>query len=739
VRKVGSDVKGVRGNLGYDQIWKRYQIKKNGDEVLFKVRFYLLLGLTLVLVASFNAPLSASAGAGQAAVPAGDTFAKEPMDTVARTIDGVGVVFQYGKPVPSFDTWDAPELTREVKRLDGQWKFSFDPQNQGVAQGWLNPDFDDSAWKPEQVPGSWDLYDTPGFGTYDGTNFGQGSAFQDGYAWYRTSVMTKADWNHKFVKLNFLGAGYKTWVYVNGKFVGAHEGGYTPFSLDISDALIPGKPTTIAVRVYRSPSFDTYTGTKPTAVRDATSVPPGPVDYWPYAGITRSVYLEASSDVTVSKLLTSAGNGKLHLDAVLYNHGTQVQKRLVATEPGIGTGGTIKLAEATLQPGEVKVLPFDFDIPLAKQWDTAHPNLYTAGVTLLKGEGLGEVDQLQGLIDDQLKGSNADQPTGLMEDRLKAFIDDRLTVQYGMRTIEVKDGKLLLNGNQVLLKGVNWHEETAAHGRSMTIPEFDTELGMVKDLNANFIRNSVYNRHPYVYEYADKNGLLVLDDIDNMWLKMSEQKLQTESYGLSRALALTMAWNQIDHPSVIMWSLQNESDIWTDRTVYRNWIADMKQAVKSVDIQNRPVTWASGSSWDPAFDLADVIGFNEYFGYFYGKNSDLGTTLDAVHKQYPDRPILITENGSWSFLGNHGSPDVSGTEEWQANNFQSHWDQIMARTDYMAGYTFWNLKDYKERENYNQVHNGISYMGLVTFDNEAKRLVYNTFKNAANPFPGGQQ
>jgi beta-glucuronidase len=685
---------------------------------MLKMRLILLLGLGLALASPFNASLFASAN--QAA---GDAFAKEPMGTAVQTIDGVGVVFQYGKPVPSFDTWDAPELTREVKQLDGQWKFAFDQQNEGVAQGWFNQGFDDSGWKPEQVPGSWDLYDTPGFGTYDGTNFGKGSAFQDGYAWYRTSVMTEADWNNKFVKLNFLGAGYKTWVYVNGKFVGAHEGGFTPFSLDVSDALIPGKPTTIAVRVYRSPSFDTYTDSKATGVRNETAGPPGPVDYWPYAGITRSVYLEASSDVTVSKLLTNAGNGKLHMNAVLYNHGTHVEQQLVAAEPGIGTGGTIKLAKATLQPGEVKVLQFDFDIPLAKQWDTAHPNLYNAGVTLLNGNGLGKVDQLEGLNDEQLKG----------------FIEDRLTVRYGMRTIEVKDGKLLLNGNQVFLKGVNWHEETAAHGRSMTIPEYDTELSMVKDLNANFIRNSVYNRHPYVYEYADKHGLLVLDDIDNMWLKMKEQKLQTESYGLSKALALTMAWNQADHPSVIMWSLQNESDIWTDRTVYRNWLADMKQAVKSVDIQNRPVTWASGSSWDPAFDLADVIGFNEYFGYFYGKNSDLGTTLDAVHKQYPNRPILITENGSWSFLGNHGSSDVKGTEEWHSNNFQSHWDQIMARTDYMAGYTFWNLKDYKERDNYNQVYNGISFMGLVTFDNEAKRLVYDTFKKAANPFPGGQQ
>jgi beta-glucuronidase len=196
-----------------------------------------------------------------------------------------------------------------------------------------------------------------------------------------------------------------------------------------------------------------------------------------------------------------------------------------------------------------------------------------------------------------------------------------------------------------------------------------------------------------------------------------------------------MAWNQANDPSVILWSLQNESTIGSDPTAYRNWLADMKQAVKSVDLQNRPVTWASSSSWDPAFDLADVIGFNEYFGYFYMKDSDLGPTLDAVHRQYPDKPILLTENGTWSIYGTHGSADTAGTEEWQANKFKLHWDQAVARKDFMAGYTFWNLKDYKERDNYNQSLNGISAMGLVTFDNESKRRVYYDFRDAVNPNP----
>jgi beta-glucuronidase len=121
------------------------------------------------------------------------------------------------------------------------------------------------------------------------------------------------------------------------------------------------------------------------------------------------------------------------------------------------------------------------------------------------------------------------------------------------------------------------------------------------------------------------------------------------------------------------------------------------------------------------------------------KDEDLGTTLDAVHRNHPNKPILITENGTWAYAEEelkHGEPTTSGTEEWQSAKFLSHWNQVTDtnRLDYMAGYTFWVLKDYKQRLGYNQQINGISTMGLMRFDNEEPRLVYETFKNAANPF-----
>lgn len=215
-----------------------------------------------------------------------------------------------------------------------------------------------------------------------------------------------------------------------------------------------------------------------------------------------------------------------------------------------------------------------------------------------------------------------------------------------------------------------------------------------------------------------------------MWLNTAEQKLQTNGYGLSAAMAVTTAWDQHNHPSVALWGLQNESDIDDgDAPIYRAWLSQMKDAIRSVDLHHRPVTWASSTSDDPAFDLADIIGFNEYFGYFYGDSTDLGPTLEDVHSRYPDVPILITENGSWSIAGTHGSADKEGTEEWQAEYHEDHWAQVIEHRDFMAGYCAWVLKDYKERDGYNQDLNGVSTMGLLGFDGTTKKAAYAAFRD----------
>jgi beta-glucuronidase len=628
----------------------------------------------------------------------------EPAGTAVRTVEGVPVVFQYGQPVPSFDVRAEVPGERDYLDLDGRWRFAFDPGDAGPSDGWMRADYDDGRWQVVDVPLPWDLYDTAGFGSYDGSGYGTGTAFRDGYAWYRVEFGAPAAWSGRFVKICFLGVSYAASVYLNGALVAEHEGGHTPFAMDVSAVLRPGAGNLLAVRVYRRPWYR-QEATGPAAISVRTELPHKPVDYWPYAGLTRGVFIEATAQVTVSKLLTSARHGRLAVAAVVFNHGAEPARRRLVLDPGAGTGGAAASRDLTLGPGEVGVVSADVPIPGARPWSPTDPQLYRLTARL------------------QDAGTVADGG----DETARAA--DSLVVRYGMRVVEVAGAQLRLNGEPVFLKGLNWHEESPERGRAMRREDYEQILDTAADLGANFLRNCGYTRHPDFYRAADERGLLVCDETDNFWVESGQQRIQGR-YGLSAALVATMVWNQVNHPSVILWSLHNESET-KDRRIYRTWISQLRAAA-SIDPQHRPVTWASSTSWDPAFDLADVIGFNEYFGYFYGNDSDLGRTLDAVHRQYPNSPILITENGSYAHLGRHGSPAETGTEEWQADKLLQHWQQVTARARYVAGYTYWVLKDYKQRMHYNHNLNGISAMGLITFDG-LRRTAYASFRDSRNP------
>jgi beta-glucuronidase len=623
----------------------------------------------------------------------------EPAGTAVRTVDGFPVVFQYGQPVPSFDVRAEVPGERDYLDLDGRWRFAFDPGDAGASDGWMLAGFDDGRWRLVEVPLPWDLYDTAGFGGYDGSRYGTGTAFRDGYGWYRVGFGAPGAWSGRFVKVCFLGVSYAASVYLNGTLVAEHEGGHTPFAADVSAVLLPGARNLLAVRVYRRPWYrQGVTGL--AAISCRTELPHKPVDYWPYAGITRGVFLEATAQVTVSKLVTSARHGQLAAAAVVFNHGARPARRRLVLDPGEGTGGAQVSQDVVLAPGAVGVISADLPIPGARPWSPADPRLYRL-TARLAADGPGA-------------GGTADS----------------LAVRYGMRAVEIAGSRLCLNGEPVFLKGLNWHEETPDRGRAMRRPDYDQILDTAADLGVNFLRSCGYTRHPDFYRAADERGLLVCDETDNFWVESGQQRIQGR-YGLSAALVAAMVWNQVNHPCVILWSLHNESET-TDHAIYRDWISQLR-ATASIDPQQRPVTWASSTSWDPAFDLADVIGFNEYFGYFYGRDADLGRTLDAVHRQYPNSPILITENGSYADLGRHGSPAETGTEEWQADKLRQHWLQVTARADHVAGYTYWLLKDYKQRMNYNHNLNGISAMGLITFDGR-RRAAYAAFRDCPNPF-----
>ena len=662
-----------------------------------------LCGIGFVALPVWPAAAQASAAVAPGGMPILDTHPPtEPSGTHVQRVGETNVVFSYGAVLPSFDGWRTREPERDYVDLDGQWRFASDPEVIGLDRGWNNSRFDDSEWQSIAVPSAWDLLDTPAFGSLDGSHFGEGTAFLDGYAWYRREVKLPSGWTERHLRLNFLAVGYSADVWLDGVHLGKHEGANTPFSLPITGSIRLGRLHTLAIRAFRRASYTSYSPPG-QPVTDDFEIPYKPVDYWPYAGITRSVWLESVAPTSISKVLITTADGQLDARIILENHGHADFTGNVQIDPSSASRAETMSTPVHVPVGSVVVASIIIPIRQAPSWSADKPNVLTAQATLFT--------------------------TTPGHDGRRHPVD-RLTTNYGVRDLRIANGQLNMNGEPLFLKGLNWHEETAEHGRSMTPAEYDTELSHILALGANFVRNSVYNRHPYLYEWADRNGVMVMDDLDTMWLNTAQEREQTERYGLSRALALAMAWNQHNRPSVILWGLQNESEIdGFGAPVYRAWLADLKAAVNAVDLTHRPVTWSSSTTNDPAFDLADVIGFNEYFGYFYGQSTDLGPAIDRVHAAHPNKPILITENGTWALSGNHGSSSEQGTEEWQATYIAEHWDQAVARSEFMAGYTLWVLKDYKERAGYNQDYNGVSVLGLITFDTEKPKLAYDTFRS----------
>ena len=657
----------------------------------------------------------------------------EPSDTEIRTVDDTPVLFRYGKPAPAVETRTRDTPGREYRDLNGTWRFRFgddgpEPAETGVENGWHRADYDDSDWDEVAVPLPWDLYDTPGFDTTDGDHWGEGTAHRDGYGWYRRTIRVPESWAGRAVSLRFLAASYRARVYVNGEHVADHEGGHTPFTLDVNEHLAYGADNVIAVRVYRREWFEDETSEDaPEARTGDCELPAGSVDYWPYAGLTRDVYLEATAPVTVRKLLADAADGEATLRAVCYNHGDRAATRTVELDPGDGTGGEAVTRSVDIEPGETRVVTATVPIPDAEWWDIDSPVTYEARTTLRAAGGETEADER----------AVANDPAGDSEDPIR----DVLTARYGMRTVDTEGGVVRVNGEQVFLRGFNWHEETATHGRSLTREEHDALLERVTDTDANLLRNSHYNRHPYIYEWADEHGCYVIDEAENMWVPAAQQRRQLD-YGLSRALVATTVWNQYNRPSVIMWSTHNECSIDRPQT-YREWVKDMQSAVTALDGQDRPVVWANYERDDPAWDRADVIGFNEYFGVFWGENYELGGALDELTAEYPDTPVLVTENGTWSGPSSRGGqlsdPTETGTEAWHVRNFREHWVQVAApeRSEQVAGYTFWVLRDYKTRDGYNRGMNGVSTMGTMNWgDPDLETFgLYDAIREAYGAFP----
>ncbi len=645
------------------------------------------MGVCLVFMGMTTSPLSLQESSAAPTLRLQDT-----------RIDGgelVALPWQSGMPLRSFEPQDRAQIN-----LAGEWqKQRFDAD---AALTMAARDVDTLAALEAEIAGrqsgdfdarDWDTISLPAVENKMPSYAGAGSGpedYQNG-VYYRRSLNIPADWGAAHITLNFLAINYMADVWVNGEWVGYHEGGYTPFSLDVTDAVQVGALNTVFIRVD-NPAWGTRSDTVP-------AVKP---DWWNYTGVIQDFYLEATPPlyVTRSDVLTPSLDGSIQVQTVLHNASSddqtaQFQLTVYDTDrageawqhnpvaSSIINQQVIASAPAVVQipAGEALVISTTIQIPDPALWSPSDPNLY-----VLQASVSGE--------------------TGA----------DSFSTQFGIRTITTDATRVLLNGAPIFLAGIARHEEQPDTGRTMTWDRIKADLEMIQALNANFVRTAHYPNHIDTYLLTDRLGLLAAVEIPMWQATALEYSVQAERQ-IADQMWREMIFSNRNRPSIILWSTNNESRELPFRSAFiERIVGDFHDHYEDGRLLMQSAAADAPGSADASQALLDVAGWTMYFGIFHGSTYYEGTRkflLDA-HEDFPDKPILNTEFGIWS--GGGGSSMRRQLEvfdetfraltEFTALDPDGHW-----RDDgFVAGMTWWAAFDWYT------AHTKVQTMGLYTMD-----------------------
>jgi beta-galactosidase/beta-glucuronidase len=585
---------------------------------------------------------------------------------------GVGPVLG-ANASPSPSPVDAAPLTAVspvTLSLSGPWRFATDPEAVGHIRGWTQPDFDDDDWQTVAVPHTWNVM--PEYASYTGI------------AWYRRQLTPPQVADKAHIRLRFGAVFYLAQVWWNGVYLGEHEGGYTPFEFDVSGLARPGAANILVVRVDNRRAMDRL----PAALTSRWSY-----DWWHYGGLVRDVALHFSSRAFVAHqrlvaVPALAGVGRAETATItaavtVTNASSQwLEGVLTGDVRGDGSDRTVLVtspaAPVRLPPGASRELILTATIPEPALWHFDHPHLYRWVATLRATSG-------------QLLHTAAET--------------------FGVRSIEVRDASLYLNGEPVRLVGLTRHADSPAHGLAEPVTAMAADFSDLKRLNAVLSRPVHYPPARHTVDYADRHGLLLIPEIP-AWQLSEAQLANPRIRTLAHQQLREMIQAHANHPSVWAWSVGNE--FASDTPAGHAFVRELMAVAKALD-PTRPVGFASNRlgyrPWADATALTDVVLMNAYFGTWDGPKDRLGQALDAIHATWPDKPVIISEYGfapHWERLHApafadqaqyYAIPSEVPSESQDADRPRQQLIReqltVFRHKPFVAGAIFWTYQDYR--------------------------------------------
>jgi beta-galactosidase/beta-glucuronidase len=431
------------------------------------------------------------------------------------------------------------EASPYIHSLNGEWRFDLVPNPAATPEGFERPDYADDAWDTIPVPSNWELqgYSNPIYVNvqypFPPDELPCVPEDDNATGCYRTTFTVPENWQGRRVHIVFEGVESAFHLWLNGTEIGYSQGSRLPAEFDLTPYLRPGK-NVLAVRVLRW-SDGTY-------LEDQ--------DHWRLSGIFRDVYLLALPPAhirdygVVAQLDDAYRDGTLRVRVAVRNRGADAVQgwRVVATLTDADGQPILAPLEApvTVASGSETSITLEAAVPAPRKWSSEDPYLYRLAVALEDADGRTV----------QAEGS-----------------------RVGFRRVEIRDAQLLVNGVRVRFGGVNRHEHDPERGKAVTLASMHADIRLMKRHNINAVRTSHYPNDPRWYDLCDVYGIYLIDEAN------------IESHGVWGQLANDPAWKDAfmergirmverdkNHPSVIIWSLGNESGFGPNHVAMADWI-----------------------------------------------------------------------------------------------------------------------------------------------------------------------
>jgi beta-glucuronidase len=556
---------------------------------------------------------------------------------------------------------------RKTVSLNGQWQTIIDPYENGYYDYRYQPSangyFKDAkpATKSDLIEYDFDTSESlsvPG----DWNSQKERLLLYEGTIWYRKTFDFQKTPNTR-VFVYFGAANYLADVYLNGQKLGRHEGGFTPFNFEITN-LVRDRGNSLIVKVDNK--------------RHREGVPTLNTDWWNYGGLTREVMLIETPATFVHDYFIQLKQGSRdRINGWVKLSGEKLRQKVTIQIPE----GRVSRTFETDANG-VAQINFTTDLTL---WSPDNPKLYDV----------------------------------VIETKT-----DRVAESIGFRSIETRGLEILLNGKPLFLRGISIHEEAPFRGgRAYSKEDALTLLGWAKELGCNFVRLAHYPHNEQMVRMADKLGLMVWSEIPVYWTILWDNPITFEN---AKTQLSEMIARDKNRAAVIIWSMANETPISDARLSFLRKLVDRARALDSTRLisaalERHYLDDHTQMIDDPLGEFLDVLGCNEYVGWYDG----LPEKADRLEwKTKYQKPLIMTEFGGDALYGKHGDALTRWTEEYQESLYE-HTLKMLKRITFLRGTSPWILMDFRSpRRPLPGIQDFFNRKGLISNRGERKKAFY---------------